>query len=287
MEKAPIPTPEKDEESPKRFSLSKKLRKLTGVIGISAATLGSAEVDAQKVEPYYAKDNEDYKRRQELYDDSLHAYKESQKTLEMYNSSSERAAMELNGIKYPEEQINKFINLRNEATNKWMHTDDPQIIKTYKNIEDNYQKVINAIGAPYEAGKEKMEKRFIKTPTFDNLPPEYHDSKIYTKNKKNEPEIKFDENAGLNNEAYDYSVPLYKKPVQEVRPPKKEEVLTPDTVFVPSVEPVIHKEEIEMPDYFIMPNGNKYTYEELLKKYPQMKDPRVFEKNFHRKSPKE
>lgn len=74
----------------------------------------------------------------------------------------------------------------------------------------------------------------------------------------------------------------YKKPVREVilDKPEADPVSPP-----PSTEKIEPIEEIRQPETYTMFDGKKYSYEELLQTYPALKDPRVFEINFHKKPP--
>ena len=114
-----------------------------------------------------------------------------------------------------------------------------------------------------------------------------HDQTIYTGNKKNKP-LKYgaSENS-LDDEAYNYEVPLYGYPKQKILPPRKSEpqvkvqveALAVDSEATPKVvAPKIKKDMY--PDTYLMPDGKKYTHEELLEAYPAMKDERVFKKSF-------
>ncbi len=295
MEKLPVNGPENKKDSSERKSISGKLRKIASIAGISlSALIHSGKADAQKVEPYYAKDDEDYRNRKEMYDDSLHAYNESQKSVQIFKAASLDEAEKQGRVKqYSEEKINELVKLRNKATSDFTNAKDQKIKETYKNIESIYQKSINALTDPYYKSKDDMDKRFDKYTTNGrgSRDSEMHDPAIYTKNKKNNPKDYLVEDTKLNNEAYTYQVPLYAKPKQEVRPHKKE--VSKETIEAPAVvqkkeesKPLPPKIENITPGTFMMPDGRKYSYDELLKAYPSLKDPKVFEFQFHRKPPK-
>lgn len=74
----------------------------------------------------------------------------------------------------------------------------------------------------------------------------------------------------------------YKKPVREVILDKPEAVVEQQ---LPLTEKVVTVPEVGVPETYTMFDGKKYSYDELLQTYPALKDPRVFEMNFHKKPP--
>jgi hypothetical protein len=54
---------------------------------------------------------------------------------------------------------------------------------------------------------------------------------------------------------------------------------------LPSSENVVTTPEVQSPETYTMFDGKHYSYDDLVKAYPALKDPKVFEINFHKKPP--
>lgn len=211
----------------------KSIKKLATGAAFVGALAGSPEkADGQNIKPYQAKNDKDYKFRQEMYDDSMHAYNESQKSKKIYEAKTYNELEKLAGIApIPEKKINELKKIRNEFYIKIRDAEDPILKEQYQKIHDNYQKAIDAYWNLNNKKHNELEERFNQYPTYwQGGEQKEHKKEIYTINKNNLPEQTAVYGMGeygknpLENEAYKYTVPLYKKPKQKILLPKTEEL---------------------------------------------------------------
>ncbi len=194
-------------------SLGKKVKKiLKGAVVAAAITGLPDDVKAQGPE----EGELDYKKRMEMYKDSLTLYTQGQKEKEILDKA---------------ETYYEW-----EADARW---------------QDNK-------GAAFDEAMERLKKTNGEYP-------------------QPRAEHKFDGEAGAR---------VFEKPIKPKIPQKKEEESASNITIPEQVPGIIQQEELSLETY-IMPDGHHYTYEQLIKFFPTMKDSKVFERNFGKKPPVE
>lgn len=278
-------------------NFSKKTKKILQSAALAAGLSAAPDLQAQSAQPYQAKDDRDYKYRKEMYDDSLRAYNESQKSKQIFEAGKEwednnyyggesEVFLRYAGIPMIEkEKISRLVDLRD----KYQYWNAPAGMEDkYKDIYEKYQKAIDLTLKPYREASDKNDKRFQLTSRYDGTIIDDFDSSVYTKfPNKNKPIMSspHDGSGPFHNESGVSRYPIYKKPRQEILPPIKEELPpTPPVIEIRSSIPEIVVPEVPLETY-IMPDGRHYTYDELIKNFPALKDPGVFERNFGKKPP--
>lgn len=273
-------------------NFGKKAKKILQGTALAAALSSAPDSIAQTVEPYQSKDDKDYKNRKEMYDDSLHAYNETQKTKELLDADSHEEVFRLAGLS--KENLDKYNNLWRlweDFNNKaWKNKSNPEVAKKYEELANRMEEAMKLI--PRDRVQSEIEERF-DVYSHDEKDFDFN-KKIYTKfpeiNKPelSEPSFGQDNNLPLVFGDTGYiKYPIYKKPKQKILKPQKEKALLIPTELN-EIEKVESQEILPVetkPETYMMQNGRHYTYEDLIKFFPIMKDPRVFERSFGKKPP--
>ena len=277
-------------------SFGKKVKKALQGAAIISGITGAPESVAQSANPYQAEDEKDYKHRMEMYNDSLRAYNESQKTKDFLDVKSHDEAFIKAGVS------EKVLSEYKKLWNLWMDNkdkadqfkDNPEIFKKYQEIIERLEKALSIVSDPKEKGRTNIERRFNLGNEKWGDPEENFDPKIYTAfPEKNKPTLSEELPIHKTNlpisrgDAGFVKYPIYKKPRQKILKPEKEQ--PPAIIETNEIEKI---EDIEVapvetkPETYIMQDGRHYTYEELIIFFPAMKDPGVFERNFGKKPPR-
>lgn len=276
-------------------SFGKKVKKaLQGAVLITGLSSAPESV-AQSAKPYQAKDEKDYKHRMEMYNDSLRAYNESQKTKDILDAESHNEAFKLAGVS------EKILIEHKKLWNLWLDNrdkasqfkDNPEIFKKYQEIIERLEKALSIVSDQKEKGRTNIERRFNLGNENWGDPEESFDPKIYTAfPEKNKPTLSDELPIRKTNlpisrgDAGFVKYPIYKKPRQKIVKPEKEQ---PSAVI--ETNEIEKTEDIETaptetkPETYIMQDGRHYTYEDLIKHFPALKDAGVFERNFGKKPP--